>query len=211
MESVTRKEVKEMIPIAWNKISEYLHLNLSWKEFLDSCKAKFKNFSGFKLFKSKYPPCWYAGFKEEKGKSYVYFAYSNKVDKDLEWHVSHELVHLLRGTIHRNKFLPSIFVSNIFEEALCDVIAVKSTGKRERELKNKGLYNIVEISALEQMIFKFSDNKIRKLALIPSNYKEAKEIERFMIRLLSSKEFKKNVEKIWERKIREKVYYSGNL
>ena len=207
MRSISKKEVKETIPIVWNKISEYLHLNLSWDEFLLSCKQKFKNFSGFKLLKSKYPPCWYAGFKEEKNKSYVYLAYSTKVEKDFECQLAHELVHLFRGTIHRNKFLSSLFVSNIFEEAICDAVAVKSTGKREKEFKDKGLYNIVEISALEQIIFKFSDNKIRKLALMPTNYKEAKEIENFVIKLLSSKEFKKNVERIWKAKIKEKVYY----
>jgi hypothetical protein len=201
-------EIRKTILNTWPKLSEYLGTNLSWNEFLKECKGKFRNFQGFKLLKSKYPPCWYAGFRQEKGKSYVYMAYWPEVKGDLEWHVCHELVHLFRGTVHRNKFHSLTLVTHILEEALCDVVATKATGKRERELKTKGLYNLIEVCALEQIIYELKDNQIRKLVFMPKTVEEAKTLTYLVIKWLKSEKFRKNMEKVWKWKIKERVYYS---
>ncbi len=207
----TRKKIVKTIPVAWQKLSEYLELNSSWEEFLKDCKKKFENFKGFKFIKSKYPPSWYSGFerKQVHGKivSYVFLAYYPKLKIDLEWNLVHELMHLLRGTITQNKFKQVSVVRYELEEALADVVATKATGKREKELSNRGLYNFIDICALEQIINRMPDKKIVQLSLIPKNEREFKQLTFFTLKLVSSKDFKMNVKKIWNRKIGEKVYY----
>lgn len=207
----TREKIRKTIPVAWMKLSKYLGLDLSWKEFLGDCKKKFDNFEGFKLIKSKFPPSWYSGFESKtvygKTVSYVFVAYHPELRIDLEWHLVHELIHLLRGTINQNRFKHVSIVRYELEEALCDVIATKSTGKREKELVDKGLYNWIDVCALEQIINKMSDKKIIHLSLMPKNEREFKQLTFFALKLMSSEEFKTNIKRIWNTKIKEKVYY----
>jgi len=207
----SENEIRKTIPKIWLKLSKYLGLNFSWNKFLENCKKRFKNFQGFKLIKTKYPPCWYAGFETKKVKgrtiSYVYMAYYPEVKGNFQHNICHELVHLFRGTVHQNKFKQISFVSNVLEEALCNVIATKVTGKREKELRTKGLYNLIDVCALEQIIYNFGNKQIKELAFMPKTEKELKRLTFLMLKWISSKQYKNNIRKIWELKIKEKVYY----
>ena len=211
MKKYSKEEIKRNIPEIWLELSEYLGLDLSWKEFLKDCNKKFKNFKGFKLVKTEYPPCWYAGLKIEKKKrkniSYVYMAYYPEIKGNFRHHICHELAHIFRETIHQNKFKQINLVSYIFEEALCDVIATKVTGKRKKELKTKGLYNLIDVCALEQIIYNLEDKEIRKFAFIPKTKEELKDLTFFVLKLISSKQYKNNIKKIWKLKVKERVYY----
>ncbi len=207
MKKYSKNEIKKAVPIVWSKLSDYLGLNLSWNEFLKKCKKKFKNFKGFKLIKTKYPPCWYAGFKIEKTISYVYMAYYPEVKGDFQHRICHELVHLFRETIHQNKFKQLNIVSYILDEALSDVITTKVIRKRENELKSKGLYNLIDVCALEQIIYNLKDNQIKKLAFMPKTENELKELTFLMLKWMSSKKYKNAIKKIWKTKIKENVYY----
>jgi hypothetical protein len=56
------------------------------------------------------------------------------------------------------------------EEALCDTIAVKAVRKREKELIKHGLYNLIDICALEKIIYNLGDEEIRRIAFMPKKW-----------------------------------------
>ena len=203
----SKEDINKAIPEVWLKLSDYLGLGLTWSQFLKDCKNRFKNFKGFKLIKTKYPPCWYAGFKGDKDSSYVYMAYHPEVRVYFQHHICHELVHLFRETVHQNKFKQVSLVSHLLDEALSDVIPTKITGKMENKLKKTGLYNLIDVCALEQMIYDMDDKEIRKIALMPRTEKELKELTFLVLKMISTKNYKNNIRKIWKTKIKEKVYY----
>lgn len=203
----SKGEINRKIPKVWLKLSDYLGLGLTWNEFLRDCGKRFRNFKGFKLIKTKYPPCWYAGFKRDKDSSYVYIAYHPEVRGDFEHHICHELVHLFRETVHQNKFKQVFLVSYILDEALSDVIPTKITGKMEKRLKKSGLYNVIDVCALEQIIYGMSDREIRRIAVMPKKEKEVKELAFLVLKLISTNGYRNNVKRIWKSKIKEKVYY----
>jgi len=203
---LNRKMILKMIPKVWQKISLYLNLNLSWEEFLDECKNSFKNFRGFKLIKSKYPP-WNAEIRIGRI-SYAYMTYYPFTKKEkVEFKVAHELVHIFRDYVSKCKFKQVGLVSYLLEEALCDIIATKAICKRERELRKYGLYHLIDICALEKIIYDLGDEEIRRIAVMPKNENELKELTMFVLNLIKTKNFIKAVKSVWKYKIKEEVYF----
>lgn len=202
----SKKEIKHAISQVWPKLSNYLQLNLTWKEFLNYNKKKYKNFKGFKLLKSPLPPCWYAGLVTEKNESYIYLYYWKKFKGNFKHHICHELIHILRQSI-QGKLKQVNLVSYLLDEALADVVSTKIFRERERELKSKGLYNLIDVCALEQIIYELNDKEIRKLSLMPKSENELKKLTFMVLKWISSKEYKNNINKVWKAKIKEKVYY----
>jgi hypothetical protein len=206
LRKLNKKIILKIIPKVWQKISLYLNLNLSWEEFLYECKNNFKNFRGFRLIKSKYPP-WYAGIKIGKI-SYAYMAYYPFIKKEkLEFKVAHELLHIFRDYINKCKFRQVGLVSYLLEEALCDIIAAKAIRKREKELRKYGLYNLIDICALEKIIYNLGNKEIRRIAFMPKNEKELKELTIFVLNLISTKKFIGAMKSVWKYKIKEEVYF----
>ncbi len=209
----TPQEINRAIGRVWSRLSAFLKVDLNWTEFLSSNRKKFKNFEGFKIRKSKIPFHWSGGFvKEKRGNRFVTYLYldfyprrGNEFDRHFDHRLCHQLVHILRGTIHQNQFKPVFLIHYILEEALCNVVATKALDERGSELSTYGLHEVIEVCAVEQILYSMRDDEVRRFALMPRSEPEAKELASLMLKWLPLQQFVRNYQTVWPFKIKEEL------
>lgn len=205
----TPQEIQKAIARIWPRLAAFLKLEQGWDDFLAACHRKFGGFKGLRIRKTGCPACWSAGFGrgKERGRhvSYVYIDYDPVGEPGFtqyfNYNLCRELVHVFRGTIHQNQFKASCLVHYFLEEALCSVIATKALDERGGELFEKGISSVIEIAALEQILYSLQDEEIRRLAVMPRTEDEAMEVASLVMRWMSVQQYSRNYENVWSYKL----------
>ena len=208
------RTIRKAVTRIWPRLASFLRIEPTWDEFVAGCRKKFKNFQGLKLRKTRFVPCWSAGFEREKrGHSYLTYLYIYYPLQDrtsvhhFDHNICHGLVHVFRATIHQNRFRSACLIRYFLEEALCNVIATKVLNERGTELITQGLHSIIEICALEQMIYSLNEEEIRRLAFMPRNENEARELASLIMKWTALQQFERSYDSVWHHKIKAKVDY----
>jgi hypothetical protein len=208
---ITTKEIEKLIPKIWSRISDYLGLNITWKDVLVKMEANAKKrglkFVGFSISYNEKNKNWafsttdniYSGNRPK----YVYHQLEFKpFEKDksvMKNHIAHELFHVYQNLfLYKRRYdLDPIWA---LKEAAADIVALKviKDANYSRVYWKKDYYRNGIAMALAEKMNEMPRSELLKLITRPKSKKDVRALFNDVMYILSKSNYIK-----WGKKCKE--------
>jgi hypothetical protein len=208
---ITKKEIEKLIPKIWSGISDYLGLNITWKNMLVKMEANAKKkgakFVGFSIGYNDKSKNWAFSttdnIRSRDKPKYVYYQLEFRpFEKDasvMKNHIAHELFHIYqRMFLYKRRYDFDLIWA--FKEAAADIVALKviKDANYNKTYWKKDYYKNGILMALAEKMNEMPHSELLKLITRPKSKKDVKALFNDVMYILSKSNYIKWGEKCEE-------------